>query len=300
MSLALSEDDLPAAFAVADRAATHGRDEAKRLVRWELRLAVLAAASGLASWRVGGGRLDVWSGVGTIGFLGAAILGLVRAKRQPEQRWYRGRAAAESAKTLAIRYAVGGDPFPVDQDQPAAEARFIDRLQQVVELLATLELPPVAAGRAQLTDGLRALRHGSFEDRRRVYGRDRLEQQWNWYSNRAAEHSTSAKRWTAITIAANVAGVVGGGARFFGVLDVDALGLIAAVAATGTAWSQLLQHRTLATSYGLAALELGLVVARLPGTSDPDWALFVSDAEDAISREHTLWLARRGHPGRPA
>jgi hypothetical protein len=26
-------------------------------------------------------------------------------------------------------------------------------------------------------------------------------------------------------------------------------------------------------------------------------ATFVSDSEDAISREHTLWLARHRHPG---
>jgi hypothetical protein len=33
--------------------------------------------------------------------------------------------------------------------------------------------------------------------------------------------------------------------------------------------------------------------------TEQEWATFVSDAEDAVSREHTLWLARHGHPDLP-
>jgi hypothetical protein len=36
---------------------------------------------------------------------------------------------------------------------------------------------------------------------------------------------------------------------------------------------------------------------RMPNVDEVRWAAFVSDAEDAVSREHMMWLARRGHPG---
>ena len=45
----------------------------------------------------------------------------------------------------------------------------------------------------------------------------------------------------------------------------------------------------------------GYDLAALLGHNDPAiasedaWSLEMSDAEDAISREHTMWLARHGH-----
>jgi hypothetical protein len=81
-----------------------------------------------------------------------------------------------------------------------------------------------------------------------------------------------------------------------GWIDIDILGVAAAGAAAGTAWIQLKQHRTLAASYALAAQELSLALVRLENARDDEhWALEVSDAEEAISREHTMWLARHGH-----
>jgi hypothetical protein len=49
-----------------------------------------------------------------------------------------------------------------------------------------------------------------------------------------------------------------------------------------------------AQSYAIATMDLGLIQeqgARIEG--DAQLAAFVADAENAISREHTLWVARR-------
>jgi hypothetical protein len=62
-----------------------------------------------------------------------------------------------------------------------------------------------------------------------------------------------------------------------------------------TAWLQTKQHRTLATAYAITALELASVRTRIAHqATEADWATFVSDAEEAFSREHTLWKASRG------
>jgi hypothetical protein len=289
-------EDMPAVFDVANQAAMEGRDETKRFVRWELRLGVLAASMGVLTWRVSEADLDVFAGIGTVAFLLAAVLALGHAVSRPEQRWYRGRAAAESAKTLAFRYAVGGDPFPTGEEQEVADDRLLRRFADVVKLLSTLELPSPSAGAAHLTPTMRAIRQSDFHTRRGHYKRQRIDNQCTWYSNRSRQHRRSAKRWAIVAIAAHVAGVCAGALRFFGAIDVDLLGLAAAVAAAAAAWTQLLQHRTLATSYSLAALELERIRDGLVHVTEDEWPLYVSDAEDAISREHTLWLARRGHP----
>ena len=297
MPLTLGDEDLPSTFVVADEAAKEGQDETKLLVAWELRLVTIAAVGGALKWRVGSGGLDVFAGLATLAFTAAAFIAIVRAKRQPEQRWYQGRAAAESAKTLAFRYAVGGDPFPIaPADDSGAERTLAERLQEIVGLLSSLQLPPVAAGHRQVTEPMRAARASSFDQRRDLYRRCRVEDQRDWYANRANEHASKARYWASTGVGASVVGVGCGFGRFFGMFDLDLLGIAAAAVAASTAWTHLLQQRTLATSYTVASLELGLIGDRLASVDETDWPLFVSDAEDAVSREHTLWLARRGHP----
>ena len=86
--------------------------------------------------------------------------------------------------------------------------------------------------------------------------------------------------------------------RAFATIEADYLSLFAATAASANAWVQMRQHRTLATSYGVAAQELGLARAAVSSAaSEDEWARVVSDAEDAVSREHTMWLARRSLAG---
>lgn len=54
------------------------------------------------------------------------------------------------------------------------------------------------------------------------------------------------------------------------------------------------QHEELAQSYAVAALELGFIEEQVGRVSDDKGlSAFVADAESAISREHTLWIARR-------
>ena len=61
------------------------------------------------------------------------------------------------------------------------------------------------------------------------------------------------------------------------------------------AWIEAKQHRNLATAYGIASQELASIETELPTkNSEEGWAAFVGQAEEAISREHTLWRASLG------
>jgi SMODS and SLOG-associating 2TM effector domain 1 len=60
------------------------------------------------------------------------------------------------------------------------------------------------------------------------------------------------------------------------------------------AWLQIKQYSSLAESYSVAAHELSLIESLLDASYTEDsWAHFVNEAENAISREHTTWRARR-------
>jgi hypothetical protein len=65
-------------------------------------------------------------------------------------------------------------------------------------------------------------------------------------------------------------------------------------AATGVAWSQSRRHEELVQSYGLAAHELNELETVVGGVgTEAMFKEFIEQAEETISREHTMWCARR-------
>jgi hypothetical protein len=288
------QQDFPLLLDVAEGISAAGQGEARRVVGWELGLAVLGALCGLVSWQVGGEHVDVVAGIGTLAFLVAIGVAIAHINRNPEGRWYRGRAAAESVKTLTWLYAVGGNPFPVGDGD--TDERLLNRLGELVDSLKELDQSGVGVDspRPQITEAMRRTRALPVADRRRAYQQGRLDDQVAWYSQKARLHARHATRWMGIAITANVVGAVAGFLRTIDVVDVDLLGVAAAVAGAAVAWTNLLQHRTLANSYAVAVQDLTLIRDRADLVEDDAWPRFAGDAEDAISREHTLWLARRG------
>lgn len=81
---------------------------------------------------------------------------------------------------------------------------------------------------------------------------------------------------------------------FYEVIEFTVTPLMACLASTFIAWLQLKRFQELTESYGITATELNLIKSKVKHIKDEtDFENFVDDAETAISREHTLWLARR-------
>lgn len=293
----LADVDLPALFKAADKSALDGQKSAVRRTAAYLSLLVLAALGGAVSWTANDGAVSVGGLLSVLAFTASLFIGFTIVHSRPEERWYRGRAAAESVKTLAWRYAVGGDPFLVSA--PDAEALFTRRLSDLIEALHDLGLPAVE-GTHQITTGMRDIRAAALDERRAAYLRGRIDDQCLWYTQKARVNDRRGRAWAIASGSLILGGLVVGLARTFTLLETDLLGLMAAAAAAAAAWAQLRQHRTLASSYGLAAQELGLTRALIERVvAEQEWSRAVSDAEDAISREHTTWLARRSRAGGP-
>ena len=49
----------------------------------------------------------------------------------------------------------------------------------------------------------------------------------------------------------------------------------------------------LAASYALAAHEIGIIREQANAVSEAQFSTFVADTENAFSREHTQWVARK-------
>jgi hypothetical protein len=138
------------------------------------------------------------------------------------------------------------------------------------------------------------LRAADWRDQRTVYLRDRIENQREWYSRKSETSRKRSSQWRALLILAEGLGVLAAFLRFSGNVDFDAAGVLGALVGAGVAWLSVRQHDNLSRAYAFASNELGLAADGLRACqSEEEWAQKAADAEEAISREHTMWRASR-------
>jgi hypothetical protein len=291
----VTESEFPALYSAADRNSLDGQRRSLNAIRLRLAMLVLAAAFGLFTWRTTSGA-DV-AGIGAaVAFVVALLAELYLLQARPDRLWYDGRAVAESAKTLTWRYIVGGSPFGREEvsDDREAERLLLDRFRQIAGDLRGAHLVPVSAAADQITPGLRRLRGLALEERRELYRDERIGGQQAWYARSALRHEQRATQWSLALTSLEALGLTGGVLKATGVLGVDLLGLAGAVVAAGAAWVHAKQHQSLANAYAVASQELAAISGQVGwAASEQEWAHFVDQAEEAISREHTLWRASR-------
>ena len=295
MGSRLSDSDLPPLFRVADRSSMEAQ---KRFLRaMQIRLAALIGAAffGLFVWKVNHSPID-WAGLlAVICFAAALIVEGYLLKWTPERTWYEGRAAAESVKTLAWRYVMGAEPFNTDQTTSDADNLFLRQVDDVLGVVKELDVAPDAGVGEQISDAMRGVRSKPLAERKLIYEEDRVAEQQGWYSQKAHWNRDRANRWTMALLVVEVLGIGAAMLKTIGAIEGDLLGFAGAIVAAITAWLQAKQHRTLAAAYSVTALELASVRSLIKHQhTESDWARFVSDAEDAFSREHTLWKASCG------
>lgn len=292
--LRLRDEDLPALFQAADAASREGQRWFVEAVRGSLLLSAVAAFFGIPDLA----EDAEWPSVAAAATFGAGVVvSLYLYWGRPERRWYDGRAAAESLKTLAWQFSVAGGPFAKADGalaEEAAEEAFVERLGEVLTELRNVDVRP--AGDEQITAAMREVRDADLAGRRDVYRNDRIGNQQHWYASRATVNRRRARQWLAVSIGIQLVGTAVAALHAAGVIHVDLLGLIAAAAAAAAAWLQVKDHGMLGEAYAVAAQELALIRAQIDRIVDePTWSTFVARAEQAISREHVVWRARRGH-----
>jgi hypothetical protein len=284
--------DFPALYRSADRESERAQRSYLRSLRVRLGALLVAAFGGALTLTTPGG-FQVGGGLAFLAFACALGAELFLATTSPLTTWYEGRAAAESAKTLAWRYMVRGEPFEVDE--PDVDKQFLAQTHSLLQDLQSLSLSTGEPDAHQITDRMRQIRALDFEERRQIYLVDRIADQQRWYSEKARWNDRRARSWVLVSIVLEIAGLIGGALKAFGWINFDLLGFLAAAAGCVMAWIEAKQHRNLATAYGIASQELASIATELPMVSSEErWAALVGQAEEAISREHTLWRASRG------
>ncbi|MGK8508191.1 DUF4231 domain-containing protein [Nocardia asiatica] len=283
---------MPQLFQAADVASLDGQRSYVGGIRQRLVLLVIAAATGIVTWRVGSGRVDLLGLVGVGAFIGAIVVEASLWRRRPDKTWYDGRAIAESAKTLAWKFAVGGAPFAMTMPDPEATTALIDKFHKLKQQFPDVELSPVQA--PQVSEWMKTQRTGSFEERKKVYLEGRIRDQQAWYAAKSAYNKRQSRRWRAGLIALEFGGALASLATAVINTSVMLGPAMAMISGAALAWIETKQHDSLARAYSAASFDLSNAETKLMLVDTEDsWSREVDDAEEAISREHVVWLATR-------
>jgi len=291
----IHDADYPALFLTADRTA---RLAQKRYLWFTgVTLGALVASATLSALA---GVVPAYSRMLALASTAWAAVSFVftsiRKTLKPEKAWYGGRAVAESAKTMAWRYMTGAIPYPASLPTAEADRKFVTDLQAMVreQGQAALALGGEFSDRPQISARMREVRSGSLESRRKVYVTARIEDQRKWYGAKARKSQRVANRYfvliqisQALMLAATVLLLSPQHSKW------NLGGIFSSLATALIAWLQVRQHEELAQSYSVAALDLGFIQEQAASVaSEQSLSSFVSDAENSISSEHSLWITR--------
>lgn len=285
----MNEIDYPALYRAANLLSRESQNSFLRALRWHLIFLVIAAALSIAN-------LPHWapSFFQFLVLIGALGCSLYIFNKRPERFWYTGRAVAESTKTISWRYICRAEPF--NKSDSDSSALFRKKIQQIAtQNRSVSEALTENLGGAQLSKRMIELRGKSLDERKSNYLGFRIDNQLEWYSSKARFNRSSSRVFFFALIVINVSAVVFSAVRMkFTDVGFWPTDLFVAIAASLLSWMQAKRFSELAASYALTAQEIGFIKESINAVeSETDFSHFVGDSENAFSREHTLWVARK-------
>lgn len=285
----MKEQDFPALYRSADKLSLDSQKHFFRILK--VHLVVLVAAAVLSAINI----TDKWVYVLQLLVLIAALgCSVYLCGVRPDRYWYAGRAVAESVKTITWRYVCRAEPFQTED--AIAKNNFKQSLKTILDQNHDVcsKLTDYS-NQEQFTSMMQEMRSSSLDNRKNNYCEKRIRDQRDWYAKKAFFNKKSANYFFCGLIVANSIGVV---LAILKAVEINPIYLpvdvFIALAASILSWMQAKRFTELSASYALAAHEIGFINEQLATIdSEDDFSKFVGDAENAFSREHTQWAARR-------
>lgn len=237
--------------------------------------------------------------IAAIVFFGVLFLTIYQAFKRFDKDWYNGRAVAESVKTRTWRFVMRAEPYFDSNDINEVKKAFCEDLNDILEqnreLGASFTHPSMTE--ETITDNMLEIRKRNFGDRLNFYISNRINEQRAWYFTKASLNKKLAKRWFIALVSTQAVVII----SLLIEIGYELYNLpTAAIIVAGSSilsWMQIKRYQDLATSYSLTAHEIGILKSQsFVVTSESSLSDFVKDAENAFSREHTQWVARKDKP----
>jgi hypothetical protein len=281
----------PALYKAADRASIDAQSTYLRVIKFHIFLLVLGA--GLTIHPLPTTEYSLFNAFVFLIALGVSIL---IAVKKYERSWYSARAVAESVKTATWRYMMKAEPFLDTAKRKEVNSIFRNTLNEI--LSSNNQLGELLGGdvsaEEQITDEMQNTRNLKLEQRKQVYLTDRIDDQRKWYALKSAENKRKGSLFFYLLVALQAIAIVcvllkiAYPAWTIWPTDVFVVGAGGVVT-----WIQLKRFQEIATAFALTAHEIGIIKGMLAESdSDIEFSVFIRDAENAFSREHTQWAAK--------
>ena len=288
--------DFPNYYQAADSISVKSQKAYLNIIRTDLIAMIIAALLAIYSFQDVSQKFWVYSFTGLFLLIGL-ILTIVLKSKKYEDIWYQGRALAESSKTLTWRFVTCAEYFEQSLGINSAKEKFIERIREVANEFKDLSksMDSKILNQEIITPKMVELRDLSMDERKSYYIKNRIEDQQDWYSKKAEWNKDRYNFWFWVIIAS----------QFFALISVvvlinnpesnwNVVGLLTTIASSAISWLQIKQHQEQKQAYTTASEELNFIKELSYNVnSEEELSKFILDSENAISREHTLWLAQR-------
>lgn len=287
----LEHDTLPGLYQSADAASLEAQSIYFSALKTYLFLLIVAALVSFA-WPTDSYGAMVSAGLFLITL---GILIYLRVNR-PDDIWYNGRAVAESVKTRSWRWVMRAEPYEDADNIERVSKQFITDLKAILNQNRSLSkaMESSAGLEAPISDVMNSIRRLSVEERLALYQEQRIDNQAIWYSKKSQFNKRKSKQWFWVSVTLHALAIA---MLLYRIKDPSfslPVESVAVAAGAVLTWLQAKKHNELNSSYALAAHEIVLIKGEsLDVKSEKNLSTFVLDSENAFSREHTQWTARK-------
>ena len=295
MSLNLEETDFPTLYQIADESSLSGQRKYLLFFKLEQYALITGAVTSLFPLdnNLYGSLLAILSAVS---FAIAIAITAYMNSIKLENKWYIGRAIAESIKTLTWRYITKGEPFVSSKSEEEVDKHFCEILKEILkENGDKLDLTSLKQNNGfQVSDKMREIRNKTFNERKDFYLKFRIQNQLDWYNRKAIFNKKQGQKYFWVLISCQFFAFVYSLFLINNHKIFNVVPLIPTIAASLISWTQVKQFDELSQAYATTAQDISLIKAQVNYLNEEKkFDSFIADSENAFSREHTLWLARK-------
>jgi ABC-type multidrug transport system fused ATPase/permease subunit len=211
-------------------------------------------------------------------------------------KWYNARAVAESIKTISWRYAVKAEPY--DGNDEDSRKLFLKTVNHIINMNHDFQkcIEAEYSDQQPMPESMINTRQLPLNERINIYHRYRVLEQRDWYKKKSKFNNKMSKIFFIILIVISIilsillfSSLKESNSNFYFPSTI-LLSLISII----FTWVQTKKYYELDKSYALASHEINFIATQKEEfITDSNFSEYVINAENAFSREHTQWIARK-------
>ena len=218
-------------------------------------------------------------------------------KLNPLDLWYNGRAGAESVKSMTWKWMMKAKPYTSKGLHDSCEnlrTDFQTLMKQNRTIFGHLNYED-EPGFYSITEKMRHIRESDIGDRMTFYSKNRIQEQLDWYQTKVNRFSKIYKYLFLVVILLYVVITILMIVSIVNPNSIFPIDILSTLVASFISWMEAKKYKELSSAYKLAVDDIKLVESGLKdvGKTEKDFTDFVVNSENAFSREHTQWIARK-------